>query len=135
MLRERLKTELKEAMKSGDVIKKNLLRVILAEIDTESKKEGVVITDEVIQKISSGWAKKMKMVDSDEARKEVEILSEYLPKMMSEAETIYALDNVITKIAAESIKDMGRIMGTISKEYGNSIDKKLVSELIKQKFA
>ena len=54
--------------------------------------------------------------------KEVEVLSEYLPKQLSEEETKNICRELVKKIGASSIKDMGKVMGELKKNYSDSID-------------
>lgn len=131
-IKEQINQELKVAMKSGDSLKKNLLRVVLSEID-RSVEKNVELTDDAVQKVVAKMVKSAEMVGTDEAKTEIDILTEYLPKMLSKDETIAIVDNLITLLNIESKRDMGKLMGTISKEYGNSIDKKLVSQIVNER--
>ena len=131
-IKEQINQELKVAMKSGDSLKKNLLRVVLSEID-RSVEKNVELTDDTVQKVVAKMVKSAEMVGTDEAKTEIHILTEYLPKMLSEDETITIVDNLITSLNIESKRDMGKLMGSISKEYGNSIDKKLVSQIVNER--
>ncbi len=54
--------------------------------------------------------------------KEVKVLSEYLPKQLSEEETKNICSELVKKIGASSIKDMGKVMGELKKNYSDSID-------------
>lgn len=131
-IKEQINQELKGAMKSGDSLKKNLLRVVLSEIDRSIEKN-VELTDDAVQKVVAKMVKSAEMIGTDEAKTEINILSEYLPKLLSKDETIVIVDNLITSLNIESKRDIGKLMGVISKEYGNSIDKKLVSQIVNQK--
>jgi len=131
-IKEQINQELKSAMKSGDSLKKNLLRVVLSEIDRSIDKN-VELTDDAVQKVVAKMVKSAEMIGTDEAKTEINILSEYLPKLLSKDETIVIVDNLITSLNIESKRDIGKLMGVISKEYGNSIDKKLVSQIVNQK--
>ena len=53
---------------------------------------------------------------------EVEIISEYLPKQLSEEETKKLCTEIVQKIGAASIKDIGKIMGELKKNYADSLD-------------
>ena len=131
-IKEQINQELKGAMKSGDSLKKNLLRVVLSEIDRSIEKN-VELTDDAVQKVVAKMVKSAEMIGTDEAKTEINILSEYLPKILSKDETKYIVDDLFVKLQIESKKDMGKLMGVISKEYGYSIDKKLVSQIVNQK--
>ena len=55
-------------------------------------------------------------------QKESEILSGYLPKQLSEEETKKICTQTVSALGANSIKDMGKVMGTLKKEYSDSLD-------------
>ena len=132
MLKDRITLELKEAMKSGNSIKKNLLRVVLSEIDRSIDKN-ITLQDSDVEKVIIKITKSAETIGSDESIEEINILSEFLPKAMSLKETEIIVLNLINKLNITSMKDMGKIMGSITKEYGNRLDKKLVSQIIKDK--
>lgn len=132
MLKDRITLELKEAMKSGNSIKKNLLRVVLSEIDRSIDKN-ITLQDSDVEKVIIKMTKSAETIGSDESIEEINILSEFLPKAMSLKETEIIVLNLINKLNITSMKDMGKIMGSITKEYGNRLDKKLVSQIIKDK--
>ena len=54
--------------------------------------------------------------------KESEILSGYLPKQLNEEETKKVCAEIISKIGANSIKDMGKAMGELKKQYSDNLD-------------
>ena len=63
---------------------------------------------------------------------EVNVLSEYLPKQMSEEETISICKEIIEKTGAKlSIKDMGKVMGELKQNYSDTIDFSKAGALIK----
>ena len=62
---------------------------------------------------------------------EIEILSEYLPKQLSEDETKKICSEIAKKLGANSIKDMGKVMGALKKEYSDVLDFSKVSKIIK----
>ena len=64
-------------------------------------------------------------------QQEVEILSNYLPKQLSEDETIKLCNDVVAKLGAKDIKDMGKIMGELKKNYSDSIDFAIAGKVLK----
>ena len=62
---------------------------------------------------------------------EVTVLSEYLPKQLSQEETKKICLEIIEKTGASSIKDMGKVMGELKKDYSDSIDFSKAGLLIK----
>lgn len=134
MLKERLNADLKVAMKSGDTAKKTIIRVILSEMDFLSKK-GVEATDAELEKLIIKQIKAAETINNDEAKAEIVILSEYLPKKLSEDETRDIVTTLIGELKVESMRDMGKLMEVLAQKYGNTIDKKLVSEIVKSKLS
>ena len=63
---------------------------------------------------------------------EVNILSAYLPKQLSEEETKKLCSDIISKLEAKSIKDMGKIMGELKKNHSESLDFSIAGKIIKQ---
>ena len=59
------------------------------------------------------------------------MLSTYLPKQLSEEEIKKICSEVILKVGAQSIKDMGKVMGALKKEYSDVLDFSKVSKIIK----
>ena len=63
---------------------------------------------------------------------EVNVLSEYLPKQLNEEETKTICTEIIVKTGASSIKDMGKIMGELKKNYSDSIDFSIACTILKE---
>ena len=63
---------------------------------------------------------------------EISIINNFLPKQMSDEETKNICKKVIDNLGANSIKDMGKVMATLKKEYGDVLDFSKVSTLIKE---
>ena len=63
---------------------------------------------------------------------EIEILSEYLPKQLSEDETKKICSEIAKKLGANSIKDMGKVMGELKKNYSDSIDFSKAGSILKE---
>jgi uncharacterized protein YqeY len=64
---------------------------------------------------------------------EAEIISQFLPEMLSEAEVEKYVVLAIEKLGATTMKDMGKVMGVVSKELAGKTDGKTISNLVKQK--
>lgn len=64
-----------------------------------------------------------------------DVCAEFLPKTMNENETRVAIEVLIGKLPEKSPKMMGKIMGQISKEYGDLMDKGLASKIVKETLA
>ena len=64
--------------------------------------------------------------------KEIEIISSFLPKQLSEEETKKICEEIIKKVGASSIKDMGKVMGELKKHHADEIDFAKAGPLIKE---
>ena len=64
-------------------------------------------------------------------KKEIEIISSFLPKQLSEEDTKKLCEGVIKKVGANSIKDMGKVMGDLKKTHGDVLDFSKVGTIIK----
>ena len=64
--------------------------------------------------------------------KESEILLDYLPKQLSEEETKKICTQTVSKLGASSIKDMGKVMGELKKQYADSLDFAKAGSLLKE---
>lgn len=74
----------------------------------------------------------------DLAKKELqqlEIINRYLPKQMSEADLEAELKKIITTVGAKGPQDMGKVMGTATKQFAGKADGKLISEIVKRLLA
>ena len=63
---------------------------------------------------------------------ELDILASFLPKQLSEEETKKICEQIISKTGATSVKDMGKVMGALKKEYSDEIDFAKAGSLIKE---
>ena len=63
---------------------------------------------------------------------ELEVIEAYLPKQMSHAEVEAYVKDLISRVGATSVKDMGKVMGAANKELAGKADGKTVSEVVKQ---
>ena len=132
-LREKIETEYKSALKSKDKPKISTYRLILSgikdlDISNRSGQNKKDTDDSDITKLLKKMIKQRsesievyKKNNRDDLLKieqeEVQVLSEYLPKQLSEEETKKLCQELINKLEANSIKDMGRIMGELKKIF------------------
>ena len=65
-------------------------------------------------------------------QEEISIINNFLPKQMNEEETKNICKKTIEDLGAKSIKDMGKVMGVLKKDYGEVLDFSKVSNLIKE---
>ena len=143
-LREKIDEQFSTALKSKNKTLVSTLRLILAAIKerdianrTSEKKEEVKDTEiiKVLRKMkkqrqdSADLYKKGERQELEEA--EIKVIDSFLPKQLNEEETKKICEEIIKKLGASSIKDMGKIMGMLKKEYSDSIDFSKVNIIVK----
>ena len=146
-LRDKIETDYKTALKSKDKNKISTYRLILSgikdlDINNRSGPDKKETDDGDIKKLLKKMVKQRS--ESIEIYKknnrndlleieqgEVDVLSEFLPKQLSEEETKKICQEIIKKTGASSIKDMGKVMGELKKNHSDSIDFSQAGSLIK----
>ncbi len=146
-LKEKLSEDLKNAMKSGDKIRLEVVRMLqtmLKRKEIERRGEGKELTEEdEIQVIKSEIKKRKEAIElfekggrndlAEKEKKELEILNEYLPAQMSEEEIKNFVEKVIQELGASGPKDLGKVMGAVMKELRGKADGSLVQKIVKEK--
>tara|TARA_A100001015_G_scaffold81384_1_gene90188 strand:+ start:1248 stop:1781 length:534 start_codon:yes stop_codon:yes gene_type:complete len=146
--KETIETEYKNALKSKDKSKISTYRLILSsikdlEISNRSGPNKKETDDEDIKKLFKKMVKQR--AESIEIYKknnrsdlleveqnEYDILSSFLPKQLNDEETKKICEEIISKLGANSIKDMGKVMGELKKEYSDEVDFSKAGALLKQ---
>ena len=147
-LRDKIETDYKNSLKSKDKAKISTYRLILSgikdlDIVNRSGPNKKDTNDEDIKKLLKKMIKQrsesIEMYRKNNRNdlfeieeKEVEVLSKYLPKQLSEEETKKICNDVVKKVGASSIKDMGKVMGEMKKNYSDSIDFSKAGTIIKE---
>lgn len=146
MLRDDLKTAMKDAMKAKDQKRLSTVRLILAAVkdkDIDNRTvEGEVDDDAMILGILSKMVKQRK--DSikayeeagrcelaEQERDEIKVIETFLPRQMAEEEIKAAVDRVISDLGAETLKDMGKVMGALKGQYDGQMDFAVASQQLK----
>ena len=147
-LKDKIDIDYKNALKSKNRIQISTYRLILSgikdlDISNRSGPEKKNTNDEDIKKLlkkmikqrseSIDIYKKNNRKDLLEVEeKESEILSGYLPKQLSEEETKKICTQIASKLGASSIKDMGKVMGELKKQYSDNLDFAKAGTLLKE---
>ena len=147
-LREKIDNDYKNALKSKDKNKISTYRLILAgikdlDINNRSGPDKKETVDEDIKKLLKKMIKqRSESIDIykknnrndllEVEQSEVNILSSYLPKQLGEDETKKLCSEVIQKLGASSIKDMGKVMGELKKKHSDSLDFSKAGSILKQ---
>ena len=149
MLREKIKLKLNDALKNNDKKCTSTLRLVLAaikdrDIAARSKGNNTGITEDEIKLLLQTMIKQRKESSQiyqkagrddlrEEEKEEIKIISNFLPKQMSEQEIINAIDLVIEETNSKSIKDMGNIMSNLKAKYAGRCDFSIVSKLARER--
>ncbi|ATW05637.1 aspartyl-tRNA amidotransferase [Sphingopyxis sp. BSNA05] len=146
MIRETVKAAQIAAMKAGDKDRTAATRSILAKIkdkDIELRTKDAAVDDDamvtdVLQKMAKQRRESIAMFESGgrtelaaAEKQELAVIEEFLPAQLSEEETAALIAGIKTELGADSMKDMGRVMGELKKRHGTEIDMSKASALVK----
>jgi len=147
-LKDKINTDYKNALKSKAKIQISTYRLVLSGIkdldisnrsgpnkkDTDDQDVKKLLNKMIKQRAESiDIYKKNNRKDLLEIEeKELEILSGYLPKKLSEEETRKICEEIASKLGASSLKDMGKVMGELKKQYSDNLDFAKAGTLLKE---
>ena len=147
-LKDKIDTDYKNALKSKAKIQISTYRLVLSgikdlDISNRSGPNKKDTDDEDIKKLLKKMIKQRSesidiykknnrkdLLEIEE--KELEILSGYLPKKLSEEETKKICEEIVSKLEASSLKDMGKVMGELKKQYSDNLDFAKAGALLKE---
>lgn len=141
---DQINEDIKQAMREKNKVKLEALRGVKSELLLQKTSGSASeITEEQEVKLIQKMVKQRK--DSAEIFKtqgrdelyqneveQISYLENYLPEQMSDAQLSQAVAQIIERLGASSMKDMGKVMGTASQELAGKIDGKSISEKVKQ---
>jgi len=146
-LRARITEGMKTAMREKDSARLGTLRLISAAIkdkDIEArgtgKADGVSDADVLAilgkmvkqrQESARAYEEGGRLELAEQEREEIAIIEDYLPRQLSEAEVEAAVAEAITETGADSIRDMGRVMGALKSKYTGQMDFGAVGPMVK----
>ncbi len=138
----RLQDEIKQAMRAGDKRRLGVLRLVSAAVKQREVDERVTLNDDdVIALLSKQVKQRQESIAqydaagrddlSEQERYEITVLKEFLPQPLDDAEIDRLIDNAIAETGAESMRDMGKIMGLLRPAMQGRADMSAVSGRIK----
>jgi len=141
-LKEQLTTAMKEAMKAKQPERLGTLRMIISAIkNKEIDKRGELDDAAVIDVLSSFVKQRREAADvyrknarpdmAEAEERELAIAQEFLPAQLSEDAVRTLVDEVVKELAADSMKDMGRVMKVLTDKTKGRADGKVVSDLVR----
>jgi len=158
-LKEKIKTETKEAMQAKDQLKVSVLRMLMAAVFNKEKEKrnrlskseedleklgglSELTDEETLEVISSEVKKRKDSIEqyekgnrqdlADQEKKELEILTAYLPEQMSEEEIRELVKAKIEELGATSPQETGKVMGALMPQLKGKADGVLISKIVQE---
>jgi len=145
-IRERLNEDLKAAMRAKAKLRLSTIRMMRSEILYKDKEHGQETGEEDILKVLLSMVKKgeeaaeqfakggREELESKE-REEIRIIQEYLPAQMDDEELRQAVQAAIAKTGASSLKEMGKVMGLLTKQLAGRATGARISQVVKERLS
>ncbi len=150
-MRDRVSDALKGAMKAKDTGRLSTLRLINAAIKDrdialrgEGREDGVgdaevmAILGKMVkqrQESARAYEEGGRLELADKERAEITVIEDFLPRQLDEAEITKAIDSAIRSEGADSIRDMGKVMGALKSRYTGQMDFGRVGPMVKERLA
>lgn len=145
-LKGKILDDVKDAMKAGEKDRLKVLRLITAAIKQVEVDERIELDDAAVLSILTKMVKQRRdsitqfqqgnrqdLADIEKA--EIEIVTEYLPEQLSDAELDSLIEDAISTTAAESIRDMGKVMGAVKAKAQGRADMGVVGGKVKARLS
>ncbi len=142
-LKEQIKNDIKDAMRAKEVVKRDTLRNIQAAIKQIEVDERRDVSDTDVEAIMMKYLKQREdaktqfaeagredLVEKENA--EISIVKSYLPEPMDDNELEAILNEIINSVGAESMKDMGKVMGAAKSTIGSRADGGRINVMVKK---
>lgn len=146
-LKQQIIEDLKTAMKAGDTVKRDTLRMfdsMIKNVEIEKKKREEGLSDEEVQEVAMRAIKQRRdameqykagaredLVEKEQA--EIEILMNFMPSQMSEAEATAEVEKIIANLGVTSKADIGKVMGAAMGSLKGKVDGNLVKKIVEEK--
>lgn len=141
---EILTSDMKDAMKAGDKERLSTIRLLRGQIkDAAIDKRDDLDEEEEIVILSNAAKKRRESIKiyseagrddlAGKEQRELDVIQSYLPQQLSAEEIEKIVDEAIEETGAQSMKDMGRLMGAIMPSVKGRADGKQINEMIRQK--
>lgn len=151
VLRTRISDALKQAMKDKDTNRLSTLRLINAAIKDRdiaartgdgdagvAESEVLAILGKMVkqrQESARAYEEGGRLDLAEQERGEIEIIEEFLPRQLNEKETDAAIEAAISDLGAESIRDMGKVIGALKSKYTGQMDFGAVGPRVKDRLS
>jgi uncharacterized protein YqeY len=151
MLRSRLTDALKEALKARDQRGVSTLRMVLAQLkdrDIAARpggNAGGISESEIVEMLASMIKQRQESIVLykqgnrpdlvQQEQEEIVVIERFLPRQLDEAEAAVAIDSVLAESGAQSVKDMGKVMGLLKERFAGRLDLAKAGALVKQRLS
>ncbi len=136
-VRETLDADLKTAMRGGDTLSRDTLRMVLAGVKNKRIEVGEDLSEEQVLAVLASAVKSRKdsAAQFDEAgrpelavkeRAEIDVIERYLPQQLSEAETRTLVEGLVGELGITAKRELGKLMKAVMAEHKGRVDGKLV---------
>ena len=143
-IKEQITADMKAAMKAKDMARLGAIRLLMAAIKQKEVDERVVLDDAQITAVIAKLVKQRhdsieqytaanRLDLAEKEQLEIDVLSQYLPKPLSEEEILQMIDQAIADSGLSGMAAMGKVMGMLKPKLTGRADMGRVSALIKQK--
>ena len=148
-MHERFNEALKVALKSQDKVRISTLRLINAaikdrDIADRTDNGGAGVSEDVVLEILAKMIKQRqesllayeeagRLDLADQERSEIVIIQEFMPRQLEDDEIVAAVDAALAEVGAETLKDMGRVMGLLKQKYTGQMDFGKAGARVKEK--
>ena len=140
-LKEKLASDLKQAMKAGDTVRRDVLRLVLSAIqNAEIAKRGELEGPDIIGVIAKEARQRQESIDAfkqgdrqdlvSQEEAELAIIQEYLPQQAGRDEIVAAAKKIIADVGAEGPRDKGKVMPRLIAEFKGKADGREINDIV-----
>lgn len=142
-MHETLRNDLNTAMRSGDVARRDTLRLLISSVHNAQIDAGHELSNDDVLRVLQKEAKERResieefrkgnrqdLVDAEQ--QQLEIIESYLPAQMTEEEARAIVQAVIAESGATSARDLGKVMGPLMQRLGGRFDGRRANELVRE---
>jgi hypothetical protein len=142
-LADRISDDLKAAMKAGDRLRVSALRMVLSQLKNRQIEKGASLDEEDVYAVLRSYVKRAReSMDQyakggrtdlyEKEKSEMEVVSGYLPSVLSEDETRVLVKEVIDEVGASGKGDMGKVMKALMAKARDRLDGKLANSIVRE---
>lgn len=143
---KRIETELSDAMRAQDELRRDTLRLILTSLRSAEKSlQRPLSEDEELQVLQRERKRRVEAAEAFRAgdrperaereEAELKVLEEFMPAPLSQEELEEIVDNAVAAVGATSVRDLGRVMADVMPQVSGRADGSVVSQLVREALA